>query len=63
MEQVQKRVSSQDRVTREEETLPARSKGKASSAEETDALLDEIDAVLEENASDFIRDFVQKGGE
>jgi ubiquitin-like protein Pup len=31
--------------------------------EDTDALLDEIDEVLEENAEDFVRSFVQKGGE
>lgn len=28
-----------------------------------DAILDEIDAVLEENAEDFVKSFVQKGGE
>jgi ubiquitin-like protein Pup len=26
-------------------------------------LLDEIDEVLEENAEDFVRNYVQKGGE
>jgi ubiquitin-like protein Pup len=30
---------------------------------EVDDLLDEIDAVLESNAEDFVRAFVQKGGE
>lgn len=28
-----------------------------------DALLDEIDSVLETNAEEFVRGFVQKGGE
>jgi ubiquitin-like protein Pup len=28
-----------------------------------DALLDEIDTVLEENADEFVRSYVQKGGE
>lgn len=28
-----------------------------------DALLDEIDSVLEDNADDFVRGFVQKGGQ
>lgn len=28
-----------------------------------DALLDEIDAVLETNAEEFVRGFVQKGGQ
>lgn len=31
--------------------------------EELDDLLDEIDEVLEANAEDFVRGFVQKGGE
>jgi len=30
---------------------------------EVDALLDEIDDVLEENAEQFVRGFVQKGGQ
>lgn len=30
---------------------------------ELDDLLDEIDEVLEENAEEFIRSYVQKGGE
>lgn len=30
---------------------------------EIDALLDDIDAVLEENAADFVAGYVQKGGE
>jgi ubiquitin-like protein Pup len=31
--------------------------------EDVDALLDEIDDVLETNAEDFVRSFVQKGGQ
>lgn len=31
--------------------------------EDVDSLLDEIDDVLEENAEDFVKSFVQKGGE
>lgn len=31
--------------------------------EEVDDLLDEIDSVLEENAEEFVRGYVQKGGE
>ena len=30
---------------------------------ELDDLLDEIDEVLEENAEEFVRNYVQKGGE
>ncbi len=48
---------------REEETAPEEQKKTESSAEEVDDLLDEIDEVLEANAEDFVRSFVQKGGE
>ena len=32
-------------------------------AAETDDILDEIDGVLESNAEDFVRSYVQKGGQ
>lgn len=32
-------------------------------SEDVDDLLDEIDTVLEENSSDFVRSYVQKGGQ
>ncbi len=32
-------------------------------SEDVDDILDEIDSVLEENAEEFIRGYVQKGGE
>ena len=31
--------------------------------EDVDSILDEIDEVLEENAEEFVRSYVQKGGE
>ncbi len=31
--------------------------------DDVDSLLDEIDGVLEENAEDFVKGFVQKGGQ
>jgi prokaryotic ubiquitin-like protein Pup len=31
--------------------------------EDVDAILDEIDEVLEENSEDFVKAYVQKGGE
>jgi len=31
--------------------------------DDVDAILDEIDEVLESNAEDFVRSFVQKGGQ
>ena len=38
-------------------------KAESTTAEETDELLDEIDSVLEVNAEEFVRSYVQKGGE
>ena len=45
-----------------EEVAPSTEKGDKLKAE-LDDLLDEIDEVLEENAEDFVRSYVQKGGE
>ena len=36
---------------------------KAKLDEDIDALLDEVDEVLESNSEDFVRGFVQKGGQ
>ena len=36
---------------------------KAKLDDDVDSILDEIDDVLEENAEEFVRSFVQKGGE
>ncbi|NNC40033.1 MAG: ubiquitin-like protein Pup [Acidimicrobiia bacterium] len=35
----------------------------AETTEKIDDLLDEIDSVLEENAEEFVKNYVQKGGE
>ena len=32
-------------------------------SEDLDSILDEIDGVLEENSEEFVRSYVQKGGE
>jgi ubiquitin-like protein Pup len=42
---------------------PATSKQGEELKAELDDLLDEIDTVLEDNAEDFIRSYVQKGGQ
>lgn len=44
----------------EVETPP---KAERRSTEEVDKLISEIDEVLEENAEEFVRSYVQKGGE
>ena len=46
-----------------EEAAPANSKQGDKIKAELDELLDEIDEVLEENAEDFVRSYVQKGGQ
>jgi ubiquitin-like protein Pup len=45
-----------------QEALPT-APASQTSADEVDDLLDEIDAVLEENSEEFVRGFVQKGGQ
>ena len=45
-----------------EEAPPASEQGEKIKAE-LDDLLDEIDEVLEEQAEDFVRSYVQKGGQ
>ena len=61
----------QDRASRSTEDVEEVQAESASDVQErvgkltddVDALLDEIDDVLEENAEDFVRSYVQKGGE
>jgi ubiquitin-like protein Pup len=45
------------------EAAPAESKQGEKIKAELDDLLDEIDEVLEENAEEFVRSYVQKGGQ
>jgi ubiquitin-like protein Pup len=47
----------------EEEPVAADTTHKAELDSEVDSLLDEIDGVLEVNAEEFVRSFVQKGGQ
>jgi prokaryotic ubiquitin-like protein Pup len=48
----------------EEETLEEESaKAAEANDDDFDSLLDEIDGVLESNAAEFVRSFVQKGGQ
>jgi ubiquitin-like protein Pup len=46
-----------------EDVAPSDSTHKAELDSEVDSLLDEIDDVLEVNAEEFVRSFVQKGGQ
>lgn len=45
------------------EAAPADTAHKAELDADVDSLLDEIDQVLESNAEEFVRSFVQKGGQ
>jgi ubiquitin-like protein Pup len=45
------------------EDVPATSERGEKLKEDIDDLLDEIDSVLEDNAEEFVRNYVQKGGE
>ncbi|NLF05990.1 MAG: ubiquitin-like protein Pup [Actinomycetales bacterium] len=60
-EQEQRRIE-RDEPDAPEAPVPAAPSTQARDAE-VDALLDEIDDVLESNAETFVRGFVQKGGE
>jgi ubiquitin-like protein Pup len=61
----------QDRTTRKTEDVEQVETEQGSDVQErvgkltddVDSLLDEIDDVLEENAEDFVRSYVQKGGQ
>jgi prokaryotic ubiquitin-like protein Pup len=46
-----------------EQDAEATEKVEAVDTSEVDDLLDEIDDVLEENAEEFVKNYVQKGGE
>ncbi len=50
---------------KQDDTNPQAEEARASetSTEDVDELLDEIDEVLEANAEEFVRSYIQKGGE
>ncbi len=66
-EQEQKKKGSGSRTTEAEteieEAAPATSERGEKIKAELDDLLDEIDEVLEDNAEEFVRNYVQKGGQ
>jgi ubiquitin-like protein Pup len=62
-EREQKRKSAPERSEDVVEEVPATSATGEKLKAELDDLLDEIDEVLEDNAEEFVRNYVQKGGE
>jgi prokaryotic ubiquitin-like protein Pup len=61
-EQVKRQAPSRTEES-ELEDAPARSESGEKLKAELDDLLDEIDEVLETNAEDFVKSYIQKGGE
>jgi ubiquitin-like protein Pup len=61
-EQVKKKATKKGEEDVEEVAPQGSEKGEKLKAE-MDDLLDEIDEVLEVNAEDFVRSYIQKGGE
>jgi prokaryotic ubiquitin-like protein Pup len=62
-EREQKKKTSTGRTEEVVEDVPASSATGDKLKAELDDLLDEIDEVLEDNAEEFVRNYVQKGGE
>lgn len=62
-EREQKRKQSSSRSEDVAEAVPAPTKQGEKLKAEIDDLLDEIDEVLEDNAEEFVKSYVQKGGE
>ena len=62
-EQEHKRKPAPARPAEEVQEAPATSATGEKLKADIDDLLDEIDDVLETNAEDFVRSYVQKGGE
>ena len=62
-EQKQPRRSTEAEETTEEVVETGVAERKEALDDDIDAILDEIDDVLETNAEDFVKSFIQKGGE
>lgn len=62
-EREQKRKTSTARPEEEVVETPVRAESGEKLKAELDDLLDEIDDVLEQNAEDFVKSYVQKGGQ
>ncbi len=62
-EQKQPRKSSQSDEVTEEVAETDVAERKEVLDDDVDAILDEIDDVLETNAEDFVKSFIQKGGQ
>jgi ubiquitin-like protein Pup len=61
--ELKKRPTTSRESTAAETEAPATTERRDRLKAEIDDLLDEIDEVLENNAEEFVRNYVQKGGE
>jgi ubiquitin-like protein Pup len=59
-EREQTRRSKEPELPQVDEEVPVRDQD---NDQKLDDLLDEIDSVLEENAEEFVKNYIQKGGE
>jgi ubiquitin-like protein Pup len=62
-EQKQPKKGTQDDAAVEQSSDSEVAERKEQLDEDIDAILDEIDDVLESNAEDFVKSFIQKGGQ
>ena len=62
-EQRQRESSNREEDTGHESVAPASTERSERLKGELDDLLDEIDEVLETNAEEFVKSYIQKGGE
>ena len=63
VERAQKHKQATSRTEEVVETTPASTEKGEELKGDIDDLLDEIDEVLETNAEDFVKSYIQKGGE
>jgi len=61
--ELKKKQQTTERTNEVVEEVPPNSAAGEKLKAELDDLLDEIDEVLEDNAEEFVRNYVQKGGE
>ena len=62
-EREQKKKSGTERETEDVQDVPEASESGEKLKADIDDLLDEIDNVLETNAEDFVKSYIQKGGQ
>lgn len=62
-ERIRQQRKTEEQAPREDTGDTAASDMTSRLRDDLDSLLDEIDGVLEENAEEFVRNYVQKGGQ